>query len=62
LVQKFDKVNQDNLGNVATSYRLDGPGLESQKGRQVFTSKSVHSVSGDHPASYWMGTVVSSLG
>lgn len=33
---QLDKVSLDSIGNVATSYGLDSPGFESQKGATDF--------------------------
>ena len=47
-------ISQDSSVVIATSYGLDGPGIESQ--REARFSARVQTVPGAHPASYTMGT------
>jgi hypothetical protein len=48
-------VGRDSSVGIATNYRLDGPGIESQWGGGGF-SATVQTGPGAHPASYRMGT------
>jgi hypothetical protein len=50
--------SRDSIFGIAASYMLDGPGLESHQGQEIF-SETVQTGSGAHPASCLiMGTGV----
>ena len=45
---------RDSSVGIATGYGLDGPGIESRWGGEIFRTRPDRS--GAHPASYTMGT------
>jgi hypothetical protein len=49
-------MGRDSSVGIATSYELDGPGIESRWGGGGGLSAPVQTDHGAHPASYTMGT------